>query len=309
MTLSLIYIDQLDECGVMAVLLTGGEPLVRQDFPEIVKEITKRGMKIQQFYTNGALLNDKVSDCLFDNGHNPLVIMSYDGVGWHDWLRGIPSAEKAVNEALALCKRRGVRTHVQVVFHRKNLHTMRETVNHLAAMVCESTRLGIVNEQGDWIKNKDDNTLSMQEFIETALDYIPHYYEDGMPISLVISRVSVCGGLNDEFLGYPPIASDTPGEKTMPLREILSTGSDYMNLMNMKQGEFIDSNPECAKCKYLPICGGGCRAMSFRAYGSVTGKDNETCKFFREGWFDRVIETLRRVRPQAKSKLLADNGF
>ncbi|MBQ6773959.1 MAG: radical SAM protein [Synergistaceae bacterium] len=182
-------IDQLDECGVTALLLTGGEPLVRPDFPEIVKEITRRGMKIQQFYTNGALLNDKVLDCLLGNGHNPLVIMSYDGVGWHDWLRGIPGSEKAVNEALALCKRRGVRTHVQAVFHRKNLHTMRDTVNHLAAMGCESTRLGIVNEQGDWIKNKDDNTLTMQEFIEAALEYIPLYYEDGMPIPLVISSV------------------------------------------------------------------------------------------------------------------------
>lgn len=342
-------IDQLDECGIMAVLLTGGEPLIRPDFPEIVKEISRRGMSIQQLYTNGALLNDKILDCLLENGHNPLVIMSFDGVGWHDWLRGVPGAEKAVDDALALCKRRGVRTHTQVIFHRKNLHTMRETVNHLAALGCESTRLSMVNEQGDWLNNKEDNTPSMQEFIDAALEYIPHYYEDGMPLYIVISsvfsasprnpdeysivpanphaanpkklllacsrsnlqilpngRVSICNGLDDNFLGYPPIVSDIAGTKTIPLREILSTGSYYMQLMSQKESEFIETNPECAECKYLSICGGGCRAMSYKAYGNIMRKDNNTCEFFRGGIFKRVLETLRRIRPQAKLNLPND---
>lgn len=135
--------------------MTGGEPLIRPDFPEIVKEISRRGMSIKQLYTNGALLNDKVLDCLQENGHNPLVIMSYDGVGWHNWLRGVAGAEKAVNDALALCKRRGVRTHVQVILHRKNLHTIRETVNHLAAVGCGSVRFGTANESGEWLENKE----------------------------------------------------------------------------------------------------------------------------------------------------------
>ena len=142
-------INQLDECGVMQVLLTGGEPLIRPDFPEIVKEISRRGMSIKQLYTNGALLNDKILDCLQENGHDPVVIMSFDGVGWHDWMRGVPGAEKAVNNAFELCRQRGVRTYAQVVFHRKSLYTMRGTVNHLAAVGCDDVRIGIVNERMD----------------------------------------------------------------------------------------------------------------------------------------------------------------
>ena len=346
-------INQLDECGVMQVLLTGGEPLIRPDFPEIVKEISRRGMSIKQLYTNGALLNDKILDCLQENGHDPVVIMSFDGVGWHDWMRGVPGAEKAVNNAFELCRQRGVRTYAQVVFHRKSLYTMRETVNHLAAVGCDDVRIGIVNERGEWIKNKnEDNTLSMQEFIEAALEYIPHYYDDGMPVPLTISgifsasphnpdsysiasakpesdnpngllfacsrtnlqilpngRVSICQGLNDDFLGYPPIVTDIPGQKTMPLREILSTGSDYMNLMNKKRSEFMEANPECAECKFLRLCGGGCRVMSFRSYGSIMRKDNERCEFFRGGWFNRVVERLKRIRPQAKLNLPNDIVF
>lgn len=345
-------IEQLDECGVMDVLLTGGEPLIRPDFPEIVKEISRRKMSIKQLYTNGALLNDKVLDCLQENGHNPTVIMSFDGVGWHDWLRGVPGAEKAVNDAFLLCKRRGVQTHSQVIFHRKNLHTMRETVNYLASVGCGSVCFGIVNEKGEWLKNKEDNTVSMQEYMKAALEYIPHYYEDGMPINIIIGglfaasprdpdsysavpvqseggnpkkllfncsrhklqilpngRVSICDNLNDEFLGYPPIVTDTPGQETMPLREILSSDSEYMRLMDKKQREFLEASPECAECKYLRFCGGGCRALSFKAYGSILRKDNEACNFFRNGWLDMLIETLRRVRPHVKPKVLNDNFF
>ena len=122
-------------------------------------------------------------------------------------------------------------------------------------------------------------------------------------------RAAICANLDDNFLGYPPIVSDTPGEKTVPLREILSTGSDYMQLMSRKQSEFIASSPECAACKYLSVCGGGCRAMSFQAYGSIVRKDNAACDFFRGGNFNRVIETLHRVRPQAKSNLPNDFVF
>ena len=93
----------------------------------------------------------------------------------------------------------------------------------------------------------------------------------------------------------------------MPLREILSNDSDYMRLMDKKQQEFLEASPECAECKYLRFCGGGCRALSFKAYGSILRKDTDTCNFFRNGWLDMVIETLRRVRPHVKPKILNDN--
>ncbi len=51
-------------------------------------------------------------------------------------------------------------------------------------------------------------------------------------------HVSICAGLDDNFVNLPPIVTDTVGEKTITLREILSSGSDYMQLMSRKQGEF-----------------------------------------------------------------------
>lgn len=104
-------IPQLAECGIMNVNLTGGEPLVRDDFLEIV---------------------DGLLEC---RNIHPEFNMSYDGVGWYDWMRGIPGTEKAVDRAFALCRDMGFPTGAAMCLHRLNMHTIRESVNHLASLL------------------------------------------------------------------------------------------------------------------------------------------------------------------------------
>lgn len=52
-------INQLSECVVTAVQLTGGEPLIRDDFLAVIDALTERGIIVQQIYSNGALVNKK----------------------------------------------------------------------------------------------------------------------------------------------------------------------------------------------------------------------------------------------------------
>ena len=48
-------VQQLIHCGVMEVSLTGGEPLVRRDFLEIVDALLAGGIQITTIYSNGRL--------------------------------------------------------------------------------------------------------------------------------------------------------------------------------------------------------------------------------------------------------------
>ena len=57
-------IRQIDECGITQVSLTGGEPLIRRGFEEIVRELTKRKIRITQIYSSGFLVNEKLLDML-----------------------------------------------------------------------------------------------------------------------------------------------------------------------------------------------------------------------------------------------------
>lgn len=54
-------IDELADCGVYCMSITGGEPLVRADFWELVDHMLERGMRIMVIYSNGALVDDGAS--------------------------------------------------------------------------------------------------------------------------------------------------------------------------------------------------------------------------------------------------------
>ena len=76
-------IQQMSDCGIMNVSLTGGEPLVREDFLDIVDALLERDINITQIYSNGALVNEKLLNELDARNIHPEFNMSYDGAGWH----------------------------------------------------------------------------------------------------------------------------------------------------------------------------------------------------------------------------------
>lgn len=98
---------QIADCGILEVSLTGGEPLVRRDFMELVDALLSYRIRIAQIYTNGKLVDEKLLDQLEERGIRPEFNMSYDGTqGWHDWMRGVPGAGDAVLAAFDLCHER-----------------------------------------------------------------------------------------------------------------------------------------------------------------------------------------------------------
>ena len=56
-------IDQLADEGCLWLLITGGEPLVREDFGEIYRYVKRCGI-IPMLFTNGTLITDETADLL-----------------------------------------------------------------------------------------------------------------------------------------------------------------------------------------------------------------------------------------------------
>ena len=95
-------VDQLAECGVCQVGITGGEPLIREDFLDIVDALLERDIAISTIYTNGWLVDERLLERLESRSIRPNFQLSYDGVGCHDFLRGVPGAEERALGALRL---------------------------------------------------------------------------------------------------------------------------------------------------------------------------------------------------------------
>ena len=326
--------DQIADCGVMRVSLTGGEPLIRRDFLKIVDRILERGMRIDVIMTNGSLVDGQLLDELDARACRPEFNMSFDGPRqWHDWLRGVEGAYDSVTRALSLCQERGFVTGCELVLHKGNIHTLRESVNALGNLGVSSLKVGRLNCVGEG-EALSSYALTAKEEFDAYIEYLPHYFEDGMPVpgltlaglfSSARGRLRVtserhpedrdCGdkaicasartkmylGPDGRILPCIPMSEldhtsglfPTLGEMT--LAEALSDSS-YMDFISTTLEAYLAHNPTCASCEYKNRCGGGCRGRAVGANGGsdLLGVDPDTCLLFTGGYYDRVQELIGR---------------
>ncbi len=327
-------LDAFERCGVRNLNLTGGEPMVRRDFWELVDEIRARGLSISTLYSNGLLITDAFLDELDRRRLRPSIQFSFDGVGHHDWMRGVAGAEKAVLDALRRCQERGFPTSVSMVVCRESIGSLRESVNLMASLGVRSMKVGNASPQGEW-RSEPEHYLAQAELYEAFLAYIPQYFADGKPLTLGLEgffscdtergrllslyekdipeadfgRATMCGHVRRSLYVSPrgnvlpcmsmvgtPIEESFPNMLQTPLEEILDRDSLYMDIINFRISDFMAHNSECQTCEYRTACCGGCRAVAVRD-GSTDylAKDPVACEYFKGGWKDRKDAVLRSI--------------
>ena len=327
-------LDGLAECGIRCVSLTGGEALIHPRLYDILDEIAGRNVILETIYTNGALVDGRLLDELEARGMRPAFHLSYDGVGWHDWLRGVDGAEEAVIRAFRLLRARGFRISVSMCLHRHNIDGLKRSIDLLAAEGVSHVKMNVASPTGRW-KNETEHFVSSDEAFQAIVDYLPQYVADGMPVSTqfcgfidfnkerrVISipsqkysgtegaeRGFVCGAVKTGMYISPTgrilpcmtmggTAIDPLFESALekPLSEILSE-SHYRDACLTKMGACIEHNEECRDCRYRLACGAGCRACACGEEGTdYLGIDREVCHFFRSGWYEKAKALVERYR-------------
>ena len=327
-------LDAFQRCGVRNLNLTGGEPMFRRDFWELVDEIHKRGMAIPTLYSNGLLITDAFLDELDRRHMRPSIQFSFDGVGHHDWMRGVSGAEKIVVDALKRCHERSIPTSVSMVVCRESVGSIRESVNLMASLSVRSMKVGNASPQGEW-KNEPEHYLSQAELYEAFLEYIPYYFEDGKPLTLGLEgfffydtdkekpgalhekniqevdfpKALMCGHVRRDMYVSPkgnvlpcmsmvggPIEEQFPNMLETPLEDILDRDSLYMDIVNFRISDFMAHNPECQTCEYRTACCGGCRAIAVRNHPTdYLAKDLIACDYFKGGWKDKKDAVLRSI--------------
>ena len=322
-------IDQMAECGVYHLLISGGEPFVRKDFWELVDHVIEKGIRIDQIYTNGYMLTDSMLDRFEERGIKPQFSISFDGVDWHDWMRGVSGAEQATLNAMRRCYLRGFRTAVEMCVHRGNADSIRETVDVLYDSGVRDIKFCEVSSTELWKKNAAGNDMSRQEYIEAVLRYIPQFFEDGMPMNLLFGGVVelykgstdyrliaefedgtekcldcyICGAVrrscyvapDGRLLPCMPIAA-VPDQSMFPM--IQETGlqaalkdSIFMEFARKKVKDLIDECQTCRECPYHLRCGGGCRAAAvMEGEKNLMGPDPFRCVMWKEGYVKKVHE-------------------
>lgn len=113
-------IDDLADFGVPAVLLSGGEPMIRQDFFSLARYAAKRGLPFT-LSTNGTLLSRPAVFSLRQMACR-YVGISLDGIGKvHDKFRGRVGAFERAVEGFRNCQKIGQKSGLRLTLSRNNI--------------------------------------------------------------------------------------------------------------------------------------------------------------------------------------------
>jgi len=115
-----VLIDDLSAFGAPVLLLSGGEPLIRKDLPELAGYAVEKGMRAV-ISTNGTLITKEKAKILKDIGLS-YVGVSLDGMEEiHDKFRGVKGAFKSAVEGIKNSQDAGIKVGLRFTINRFNV--------------------------------------------------------------------------------------------------------------------------------------------------------------------------------------------
>jgi radical SAM protein with 4Fe4S-binding SPASM domain len=145
--------DQLAELGAERVTLSGGEPTLREDWPEIGRRLTAQGVRVN-IISNGRTWTRDHARMALEAGLESAGF-SLDGLRpAHDHIRREGSFDEVL-KALAVCAEAGLPTSVVTHIHNRNigsLYPMHELLNRYRV---RSWQLQLGNPGGNMVDNPE----------------------------------------------------------------------------------------------------------------------------------------------------------
>jgi MoaA/NifB/PqqE/SkfB family radical SAM enzyme len=132
-------VDQARNLGCRQWNISGGEPMLRPDFPEIFDYITRKSITYS-LNTNGSLITPEIADLLKRKGRN-LISLYGATAKVHDHITRNPGSFEATLRGFAHLKEAGTGFIVQLVPMRDNYHQFKEMTD-LARSLSPHYRVG-----------------------------------------------------------------------------------------------------------------------------------------------------------------------
>lgn len=294
-------LDEAQACGISAFTVTGGEPMAHKRFMDIVREIYKRDMFIDELNTNGFFIKQETLDEFKKIGCFPLMKISFDGIGYHDWMRGRAGAEEDALRAIQLCIDNGFRVMIQYNINKKNEPTVLESLDMLDKMGVDRIRLICTTPAPRWEQNAAGQSYTTEEYFNASMKIFEHYIKAPHNATLTVWQVGDVYPKRHAFSLAPVKANTQNYRDTLPLckgvRGMIAVGAngqaypclqmsgwmdehgwDLGNVFRdglkktLQEGNFLDcvcqtvkdrtdKNGKCGACKYFKYCLGGCPAL------------------------------------------------
>ena len=158
-----LVLERVRAAGALQTFFTGGEPLLREDLPDLVAHAHRQGL-LTRVFTNGYLLTPKVIARLKRAGLTQCCVSIDDAdPDAHDRLRGLPGSFARAVEALARLREEGIDRRILVYASHDKIPAGLERLIALGASLgVASVHINIPFAVGRWDAN-DAVVLSAAE--------------------------------------------------------------------------------------------------------------------------------------------------
>lgn len=304
-----------------------------RNFMDILTGIYERGMYVEEINTNGYFLRQGVLDQMKERGIRPLMKISFDGIGHHDWLRGRKGAEEDAIRAIRLCRANDFPVMIQTNVHRHNLDTLLETAKLMDSLGVWKMRIIRTSEAPRWKENAGDAALGLTEYYDRMLEFASAYMKTGCRMDVIIwqflrlypvsgsygmipvlyrekeyrDSLPVCKGVRGmvavaangnifpchQLSGTYELNGDIPGNVKKESLKHLLSASQYLCEVCTTVDKIREHDRKCRNCKYFKYCAGGCRALAIVLTGDKLGADPSKCVFFGQGYYEKTVSALQ----------------
>lgn len=292
--------EQAVKMGMMYLLLTGGEPLLRNDFCEIYTEMAKKGVLIS-VNTNASCINDRIIKCFLQHPPERINVTLYGSSGdtYKALCRNENGFEKSRDGILAL-KKAGLPVMINTTFTSYNKDDLKELVDfakkhqipiRTASYIFPPVRKCGGSEAACFLSPEEMGLLSARFDAETMTD---DQFRD---------RVSVFDNISGE---EEASLTDDPAEcsasscmagrgafwmtwdgEMIPCGMINNISARPLEIGFSDAWRFICEQTktmllpkECSDCKYKKLCP-SCAAIGFARHGDSSVLAPEMCRYIK----------------------------
>ncbi len=289
-------LDQIKEVGEPIIILTGGEPLLRDDIFDIASYGTKLGLRMVMA-PNGTLITPEIAKKMKASGIKRISV-SLDGSSpeTHDTFRGLENAFNDSIRGIEIAKQAGMEFQINTTITKTNLDQIPkilELAENLGA-VAHHIFLLVPTGRGKYIVDSEINAKEYEETLNWFYDQrdktslqlkatcAPHYYrilrqrakQDGKKVTFethgldAVTRGCLAGtGFcfishvgRVQTCGFLDVNCGDITQQTF--KEVWESSAVFNELR-----DFSNLENKCGICEYKRVCG-GCRARAYEATGN-----------------------------------------
>ena len=304
-----VIVDQMKAMNVPVILLSGGEPMMKDCFFDIVTYIREAGIKVS-LSTNGSLITEEKAQQLKNLGIS-YVGISLDGTETvNDEFRGVTGAFKMTLKGIENCHKVGQKVGLRMTINKKNVKEVPAILDLMEAHEVHRICFYHLVPSGRGSEIKD--LILTSEETRDFMDGLIKYTEDALARGLKKEILTVTNHADGPYLylNYqeknPELAQNIYGQLSnnkgnrsgialmnmdwhgnvypdqfskhqclgnavsTPLTDIWVTESETLKALRNKR-EHITGR--CADCRWLDICGGNLRARAYHMTGDQWASD------------------------------------